>query len=162
MKRQNTEDTFWQKVKIFPEGCWEWQGCCNAAGYGHFRTSERLFMAHRYAYESIVGVIPLGLEIDHLCRNTRCVNPRHLEVVTHRENRRESVMLERLSDEAKEKLRKDWLDRNDGRMYHELINDTAQAAEDNILRQVREFLEDNYKRKDSVELKGFIQALRGE
>ena len=45
MERQNTADTFWQKVKIFPEGCWEWQGCCNTYGYGHFRTSERLFMA---------------------------------------------------------------------------------------------------------------------
>lgn len=42
--------------------------------------------AHRVAYEEIMGPVPEGLELDHLCRTRSCVNPSHLEPVTHREN----------------------------------------------------------------------------
>lgn len=70
------------------EGCWEWLGPRNRGGYGTFgigsRTdgSRRTILAHRFAYESLVGSIPEGLELDHLCRNHSCVNPAHLEPVT--------------------------------------------------------------------------------
>ena len=47
-----------------------------------------MVMAHRFAYELLVGPIPDDLELDHLCRNTCCVNPEHLEAVTHLENMR--------------------------------------------------------------------------
>lgn len=67
-------------------GCWEWQGACAAwNGYGLFRDG-RVHKAHRFAYEHFVGPIPDGLELDHLCRVRRCVNPAHLEPVTHAEN----------------------------------------------------------------------------
>jgi hypothetical protein len=56
-------------------------------GYGHFHTEgNRKVQAHRWAYEYVAGKVPTGLELDHLCRNKRCVNPAHLEAVTRREN----------------------------------------------------------------------------
>ncbi|WP_096302916.1 HNH endonuclease signature motif containing protein [Jatrophihabitans sp. GAS493] len=66
--------------------CWEWRGYRQPLGYGRFRVEGRKTLAHRYAYELLVGPIPDGLSLDHLCRNPPCVNPAHLEPVTHREN----------------------------------------------------------------------------
>ena len=84
-RRRPAEDRFWPKVQK-TEGCWLWTGAL-AKGYGRFSvTPTTVTFAHRYAYELIVGTIPHGLQIDHLCRNTRCVNPQHLEPVTARAN----------------------------------------------------------------------------
>ncbi|WP_033356238.1 HNH endonuclease signature motif containing protein, partial [Kitasatospora aureofaciens] len=58
--------------------------------YGQFNLHGRTYSAHRYAYTQLVGPIPDGLVIDHLCRNPSCVNPAHLEPVTHAENMRRS------------------------------------------------------------------------
>lgn len=66
-------------------GCWLWLGS-EVDGYGRFWDSNRLVMAHRWAYEHYRGPIPSGLQTDHLCRNRCCVNPWHLELVTQREN----------------------------------------------------------------------------
>ena len=70
--------------------CWLWTGWKNRAGYGCFDTGGRKnkcrWMAHRFSYTLQFGEIPNGREIDHLCRNRDCVNPAHLEVVTHTEN----------------------------------------------------------------------------
>lgn len=63
-------------------GCWVWTGGVDRHGYGYWGRA----LAHRRMYEQHVGPIPAGLEIDHLCRNTLCVNPEHLEPVTHAEN----------------------------------------------------------------------------
>jgi hypothetical protein len=67
-------------------GCWEWTGLRNSAGYGLIRSGQRRLMAHRALYEFLVDPVPEGLEMDHLCRNRKCVNPDHLEPVTHRVN----------------------------------------------------------------------------
>ncbi len=67
---------------LFGDGCWEWQGTDNRHGYGQLRLGSRYPMAHRSMYELFRGPIPDGLVIDHLCRNTRCVRPSHLEPVT--------------------------------------------------------------------------------
>ena len=83
----NTEERFWAKVKAIPSGCWEWQASLNGKdGYGLFWNGQRTQVAHRFLYESLNGVIPIGFELDHLCRNKRCVNPIHLEVVTRSQN----------------------------------------------------------------------------
>lgn len=69
-------------------GCWNWTASRNANGYGrlHFGASGKMQLAHRLAYELLVGPIPDGLVLDHLCRNRSCINPDHLEPVTDRVN----------------------------------------------------------------------------
>lgn len=66
--------------------CWLWTGAPNGTGYGRILVSGRRMMAHRFSYETYVGPIPQGLDLDHLCRVTLCVNPAHLEPVTNVEN----------------------------------------------------------------------------
>lgn len=80
---------FWAKVQVTSSGCWLWTGTLSAKGYGRFRPNgnmNRRVMAHRFAYEILVGLIPEGKQLDHKCRNRACVNPDHLEVVTNHEN----------------------------------------------------------------------------
>lgn len=68
-------------------GCWEWAGRGTPNGYGHIRTGGgKRQMVHRVSYEMTYGPIPEGLDLDHLCRVRRCLNPAHLEAVTHRVN----------------------------------------------------------------------------
>jgi hypothetical protein len=67
-------------------GCWIWRGWKNPEGYGSTTVARRTRLAHRAMYELLVGPIPEGLQIDHLCRTRDCVNPDHLEPVTAREN----------------------------------------------------------------------------
>ena len=71
--------------------CWIWAGSRDRGGYGMLRIDRVRHWAHRLAYEEWVGAIPDGLEIDHLCRRHDCVNPKHLEPVTHRENMRRGI-----------------------------------------------------------------------
>ena len=79
------EERFYAKVEK-TAGCWLWTAYRNTDGYGVLGVAGRLVRAHRFAYELLVGSIPRGLQIDHLCRVRHCVNPAHLEVVTQREN----------------------------------------------------------------------------
>lgn len=81
-------DRFWSRVMGEVNGCLAWQGQLSIGGYGVFnlRKPKKMY-AHRFAYELLVGPIPDGLELDHLCRNRACVNVHHLEPVTHAENR---------------------------------------------------------------------------
>lgn len=71
--------------------CWVWGGYTNHDGYGRVRWKRKLTMVHRLMYTQYVGEIPLGFELDHLCRNRACVNPTHLEPVLHKENMRRGI-----------------------------------------------------------------------
>lgn len=71
---------FWSRIKQpSAHSCWEWMGEIHN-GYGRLHHTR----AHRFTYEEVIGAVPPGLELDHLCRNRRCVNPFHLDPVTRR------------------------------------------------------------------------------
>lgn len=70
------------KIRVADSGCWEWIGARNSKGYGSVGVLGSSQSTHRVAYELLVGTIPEGLQIDHLCRNKACCNPEHLEPVT--------------------------------------------------------------------------------
>ena len=74
-----------------PGGCWLWTGCTNRGGYGLTKFRGRTTGAHRAVYRLLVGPIPEGLDLDHLCSVRLCVNPAHLEPVTHAENVRRAM-----------------------------------------------------------------------
>ena len=101
---------FWAKVD--PNGpipvhrpdlgpCWEWTAHCSGDGYGRLTVGtvrdgdRRSVEAYRWAFERLSGPIPVGLELDHACRNRVCVRVDHLEVVTHRENMQRSPLQKR-------------------------------------------------------------------
>lgn len=86
--RKPAEERFWSKVEKSggPDACWLWTAG-KTRGYGAFKTETgQMVRAHRWAYQALVGPIPVGLTIDHLCRNHSCVNPAHLEPLSNREN----------------------------------------------------------------------------
>lgn len=101
------------------EGHWLWTGWSNDTGYPYVHFDRRDQPAYRVVYELLVGPIPDGLELDHLCCIPRCVNPAHLEPVTHAENQRRIAKRFR----ACRRLGHDWADprnvrvRRDGRRY---------------------------------------------
>lgn len=84
----------WNKVD-FPQDldeCWPWtastRGDSQHGLYGNIKFKGKVVGSHRLVYECLVGPIPAGLTIDHLCKNTLCMNPDHMEVVTNAENAR--------------------------------------------------------------------------
>ena len=101
---------FLDKIVVVENGCWLWAAALSRKGYGRVSGPNRLMrMAHRVAYKHWVGSIPEGLQLDHLCHNNdkrclggdtclhrRCVNPDHLEPVTHRENGIRGINAQRL------------------------------------------------------------------
>ena len=85
MHPNSTTEHFWSKVDRSGGGCWIWTAG-KTGGYGRFWDGRKQNYAHRFAYELLVGPVPPGLVIDHLCCVTACVNPLHLEPVTSGEN----------------------------------------------------------------------------
>jgi len=87
LTRTPIEQRFWTKVQK-TETCWLWTAA-TTGGYGVIGAGgagNGYVLAHRYSYETLVGPIPDGLQIDHLCRVRHCVRPDHLEAVERRTN----------------------------------------------------------------------------
>lgn len=85
------------RLEVQPNGCWLWTGGVKSGGYVNYRVNGVSTLGHRFVYETLFGPVPDGLEIDHTCHNgtgcpggacvhRRCLNPDHLEAVTHRVN----------------------------------------------------------------------------
>ena len=91
MKARPLEERLWERV-VKTDGCWLWTGCLRPDGYGVIGAAggrgAGVVRTHRLAYELVVGPIPDGLALDHLCCNTVCCNPAHLDPVTTEENTR--------------------------------------------------------------------------
>lgn len=76
-----TDERVFAKVDASGD-CWLWTGAQNGTGYGHMQVERGRFrQAHLIVYETLVGLVPPGQQLDHLCRNKSCVNPDHLEPV---------------------------------------------------------------------------------
>jgi hypothetical protein len=84
------ENRFWSKVDVpyQPSCCWEWTGSTSPKNYGYVVIGTQTFKSHRVAYRVLIGPIPGERDLDHLCRNPRCVNPDHLQPVTNAVNTR--------------------------------------------------------------------------
>lgn len=89
------EERFWRMVNKGgpipnhrPElgACWLWTGTTIKGGYGRFTSGGHKILAHRFAYELLVGPVPGGFELDHLCRVPSCANTTHVEPVSHQVN----------------------------------------------------------------------------
>lgn len=90
LRGESVDDRFWARVDALGP-CWLWTGGKTSNGYGRFGvTSKDKRLAHIFAWTTLVGPVPEGLQLDHLCRVRLCVNPDHLEPVTPRENWRRS------------------------------------------------------------------------
>ncbi len=73
-------------------GCWQWIGCTDGDGYGRINIRRAALRTHTVMWWLYVGEVPAGLTLDHLCRNTSCCNPGHLEPVTRSENVRRELL----------------------------------------------------------------------
>ena len=79
-------ERFAARVSVQDDGCWIWTGAKASNGYGSIGYESRTHSTHRLAYTLLVGPVPEGLQLDHLCRVKSCCNPAHLEPVTNAEN----------------------------------------------------------------------------
>ena len=90
------------KYLVDENGCWIWLGRLDRHGYGRYRLKKNKSTgAHRAVYQRLHGAIPPGLDLDHLCRVTACVNPDHLEPVTRAENLRRGLRIQSAITRAK-------------------------------------------------------------
>lgn len=94
LRSETIEGRIWPHVIVGPipehredlGPCWIWTGSISRLGYGRFKWRGHFHPTHRWTYERARGPVPVGKELDHLCRVRHCCNPDHLEAVTHRQN----------------------------------------------------------------------------
>ena len=88
MQCMTTPTEISDRIRVTPDGCWRWTGSITNTGYGQVYAHGAQHLVHRYTYSTLIGPIPEGMSLDHLCRVRACCNPDHLEPVTHAENMR--------------------------------------------------------------------------
>lgn len=124
------------KIERIPEcGCWIWVGAIHRNGYGnvHLSKPRRNAVAHRAVYEHLVGPIPNGLELDHLCRVRCCVNPAHLEPVTQKENAERCGSIAALAESVKRRHEAPFCSKG-----HAMTPDNTYTYPNGLHRQCRE------------------------
>ena len=84
-RRPTVEERFWAMVTKTPT-CWAWSGEINPGGYAIITIRSVGRLAHRYIFESIHGLLPADIQVDHKCHNHSCVNPEHLRRATNKQN----------------------------------------------------------------------------
>lgn len=85
---QDVDKRFWSNVEK-TETCWNWTGYRNRSGYGVIGiggSKGRNYLTHRWAWMQLIGEIPEGMQLDHICHNHACLNPEHLRLVTSKQN----------------------------------------------------------------------------
>lgn len=88
MRKEPILERFLRNIEISLNGCWDWSGSLGTGGYALLWDGQKLVRAHRFSYSFYYNAtIPVDKQIDHLCRNHKCVNPDHLELVTGKENK---------------------------------------------------------------------------
>lgn len=101
----NIAERFYAKVdRGDSDACWLWRGCRNRKGYGQLRIIGKAYLAHRFAYEYVVGPIPDGLCVLHRCDTPACVNTRHLFLGTTLDNNRDMDAKGRADRQGQAKL----------------------------------------------------------
>lgn len=115
------DDTHIPSFVALPGGCWLWTRSVDDCGYATVRVGGKTRKAHRLFYEEFNGPVPNGLEIDHLCRVRACVNPAHMQAVTHEVNTKRLVKVARAFCKNGHALTPDNISRRPGYW----INDTA-------------------------------------
>lgn len=94
VKKITKEEFFWLNIKK-TDTCWIWEGNKNKDGYGRINFNSKHQLAHRYAYELLVGCIPENKLICHHCDNPPCCNPEHLFLGTDRQNTDDKLLKKR-------------------------------------------------------------------
>lgn len=86
LKTESQQEYIKARVSISESGCWEWSLSRNTQGYGRLVRNGKTWFAHRFSYTAFIGKIATGLQINHKCNNTSCVNPEHLYAGTQKQN----------------------------------------------------------------------------
>jgi len=90
-----------RKKAKFKGNCWLWQYALNKDGYGVMQKDNKTYNTHKWMYEQFKGKVPHGTELDHLCKNPSCINPEHLEPVSHAVNCRRGKNTKLTPDDIK-------------------------------------------------------------
>ena len=101
MRPNNLETLLARTERVTESGCWLWTGPLDRAGYGTVWFRGKATKSHRAVYICTTGTDPVGLDLDHVCRVRCCVNPFHLDPVTHAENMRRSPLIRAWNEKRK-------------------------------------------------------------
>lgn len=125
MEYKKITKRFFSKIE-FTDSCWNWKLSLDKDGYGQFwPIHSKKVSSHRFCYELLEGKIPDEMVIDHLCKNKKCCNPAHLDIVTSKENNRRGINYNILKTHCKNGHKYDMIDNRNGRYCSICVNKLA-------------------------------------